>query len=135
MEPRILLGLHSSRLLLVGWCCSLPRTSTYQGTSASIGTVVGRWVVFGFPVARLVGRRIVFGFAVARIGIFVSRLRCRAGFLLFCLCASRCPLLCRRVGPRIQFPCIEPLDTSYFPNSDVYAIPIYELFLSLVADS
>ena len=106
VEPRILLGLHSSGLFLVGWCCSLARTSTYQGTSARIGT--------------LVGRRVVCSFTVARIGILVGRLRlqlrCRAGFLLFCMCASCCPLLCRRVGPRIQFTCIVATRYLLFPK-------------------
>ena len=44
------------------------------------------------------------------------RLRCRAGFSLFCMCALRCPLLCRRVGPRIQFPCIVATRFLLFPK-------------------
>ena len=70
----------------VGWCSSLARTSTYQGTSARIVTLVGRWVVFGFAAARfavarigiLVGKRAVFGFAAEqnfRFSVHVCVLR------------------------------------------------------------
>ena len=46
------------------------------------------------------------------------RLRCRAEFSLFCtcMCASRCPLPCRRVGSRIQFPCIVATRYLLFPK-------------------